>query len=115
LPPAANSRLASDSPRLKRPAALADLLEQAAYLCQQSPKAAERFLDAVERSCQTLARTPELGGIYAGQHPRLADVRVWRVNGFDSHLIFYRARESGIEIIRVLHGARDIGPILADE
>jgi toxin ParE1/3/4 len=40
---------------------------------------------------------------------------LWRANGFDSHLIFYRARESGIEIIRVLHGARDIGPILADE
>ncbi len=35
--------------------------------------------------------------------------------GFISYLAFYRSCIDGIEIIRVLHGARDIGNILADE
>jgi toxin ParE1/3/4 len=31
------------------------------------------------------------------------------------HVIFYRLREGRAEIVRVLHGHRDIGRILADE
>lgn len=27
---------------------------------------------------------------------------------FDRHVIFYRALKNGIEVLRVLHGARDI-------
>ena len=30
------------------------------------------------------------------------------IAGFDSHLIFYRPFESGVEIIRVIHAKRDI-------
>jgi toxin ParE1/3/4 len=34
------------------------------------------------------------------------------VKGFEKHLIFYRQRETGIEIVRVLHAARDVEAIL---
>ena len=39
---------------------------------------------------------------------RLAGVRVWRVSGFEKHLIFYRPNPEGVEILDVIHGARDI-------
>ncbi|NJK75351.1 MAG: type II toxin-antitoxin system RelE/ParE family toxin [Microcoleus sp. SU_5_6] len=32
--------------------------------------------------------------------------------GFKRYLIFYRTAETGIEILRVLHGARDLEAIL---
>jgi len=34
--------------------------------------------------------------------------RVFPVRGFGKHLVFYRPVEDGIEILRVIHGARDI-------
>jgi toxin ParE1/3/4 len=35
-------------------------------------------------------------------------MRVWPVKGFENHLIFFRPIDGGIEVIRVLHAARDI-------
>ncbi len=32
--------------------------------------------------------------------------------GFENHFVFYRPHESGIEVVRVLHGARDLESIL---
>jgi len=34
------------------------------------------------------------------------------VDGFDSYLIFYRPIAEGVEIYRVLHGARDLRRLL---
>jgi plasmid stabilization system protein ParE len=42
-------------------------------------------------------------------------IRQWKVSTFDKYLIFYRIVSSGIDIIRVLHGARDIDRILDEE
>jgi toxin ParE1/3/4 len=35
-------------------------------------------------------------------------LRVWPVPGFDRHLVFYVERADYIDVLRVLHGARDI-------
>ena len=48
-------------------------------------------------------------------NPLLAGLRIWRIDGFPNHLIFYRPIEGGIEIVRVLHGVRDIGAVLESE
>jgi toxin ParE1/3/4 len=42
----------------------------------------------------------------------LADLRVWRIEGFEKHLIFYRQTPDGIDVVRILHGARDIDSVL---
>jgi toxin ParE1/3/4 len=47
--------------------------------------------------------------------PRLADLRRWPVSGFPNHLIFYQPTEGGIEVVRVLHGARDLATMLENE
>lgn len=99
-----------------RPAAARDLDEQAAYLAQEaSLETALRFYDDASATFENLARMPGMGERRESGHPRLAELRVWRVEGFEKHLIFYQPADDGIEIIRVLHGARDIDRILAEE
>ena len=58
---------------------------------------------------------PGMGERRESANPRLAELRVWRVEGFEKHLIFYRPTQGGIEIVRVLHGARDIDSVLESE
>jgi len=94
----------------KLPQAIQDLSDIAVYLAEQSGcrDLAFRFLDAAESSFEDLAAMPEMGTARQYDAPALADVRMWRVSGFDNYLIFYRWTENGIEIIRVLHSKRDI-------
>jgi len=98
----------------KTAAAIRDLIEQATYLEEHSSQAAERFLDAVEESIRRLAGMPEIGSVYETENSRLAGLRAWGVKGFDKHVIFYRKDGNRIEVIRVLHGARDIAAVLGD-
>ncbi|WP_199348910.1 type II toxin-antitoxin system RelE/ParE family toxin [Microcoleus sp. FACHB-SPT15] len=39
-------------------------------------------------------------------------MRKWSVKGFEKHLIFYLSFDDYIEIVRILHAARDIEAIL---
>ncbi|MGO9471122.1 MAG: type II toxin-antitoxin system RelE/ParE family toxin [Isosphaeraceae bacterium] len=39
-------------------------------------------------------------------------MRVWQVDGFEKHLIFYRLADDDVEIVRVLRGARDLDSVL---
>jgi len=61
-----------------------------------------------------LAVMPGMGEAFATSHPRLQGVRRFRVAGFPNHLIFYREIEGGIEVVRVLHGARDLPSVLGE-
>ena len=38
----------------------------------------------------------------------MKNIRVFRVGGFESMLILYRPLENGIEILRVVHGSRNL-------
>jgi len=42
-------------------------------------------------------------------------LRRWPVPGFRNYLIFYRPTETGVNIVRVLHGSRDITAALQEE
>ena len=55
-----------------------------------------------------VADHPEIGNVYFPGDPELGDIRYWRVKRFPKHIIFYRAITGGIEVVRVLHGTRDI-------
>lgn len=76
---------------------------------------AEKFDDAVGRTLSLLAEQPELGATATFRSRGLADVRRWAVPEFRSYLIFYRLTERSIEVLRVLHGARDLEPLLLEE
>jgi toxin ParE1/3/4 len=99
---------------ITRARALMDLDEIAEYIGRTSPQAALRFLDAFDQTVAALAPTPEIGSLHETSHTDLEGIRIWPVRGFKKYLIFYRPREEGIEVLRVLQGARDLDAILEE-
>src|SRR5262245_50912947 len=96
-------------PRIvRRPEALNDLEEIQFAIGQNSMMAPERFSVAAERAFELLASMPELGGRFESDHPILSKLRVWPIRRFRKYLILYRPLSDGIEVVRVVHGARDI-------
>jgi len=91
-------------------------LEQFVYFGEQASVAvAEGYLAALERTGALLAKQPQCGTLCHSDTARLQGMRRFRVRGFENYLIFYLPRPNGVEIIRVLHGARDIAGIFAAE
>lgn len=98
-----------------RPAADRDLDEQAeCFVAQGSPETAERWLAQTAQSFEFLAAQPGIGALRESRKSGLQNIRTWPVNGFEKHIIFFRPTPDGIEVLRVLHGARDIDRILGD-
>jgi toxin ParE1/3/4 len=94
---------------LVRARARRDIREHADYLLTHAGEAVtERFLTAVSSTFEHLADMPKMGSLCGFQKPALRRVRRWRVEGFENWLIFYIPRRDGVEIIHVIHGARDI-------
>jgi toxin ParE1/3/4 len=79
-----------------------DLVEAAIHIAEENPTAADHWLDSIDEKCQSLACMPQLGR----KRPDLApDLRSLPAGNY---VIFYRPIPEGIQVIRVLHGARDI-------
>jgi len=74
-------------------------------------EAAIRFLDAFDASLSLLARSPGIGGVCRFENPLLAGIRVWSVDGFKNYLLFYRVLADEIEVVRVIHGSRDLNSV----
>ena len=91
-----------------RPAAVDDLEDLAVWLGNESPGAAARFLENSLKEFNGLAAMPLKGRPRHFSHPHAAGIRSWIITGFPNHLIFYRPVEGGVEILHVLHGARNI-------
>ena len=98
------------------PAADADLDELAAYLARAAGiETALRFLDASSATFEAIARSPGIGERRPSARLDAADLRVCRVEGFENYLAFYRTTDAGILIVRVFHGARDLGRMIDSE
>jgi toxin ParE1/3/4 len=76
--------------------------------------AAARFHDRLYEMFRLIAWMPGAGKLYGFRRKRLSTLRSWPVKGYRNFLIFYRRTRRGIEIVRVLHGARDIQRIFED-
>jgi toxin ParE1/3/4 len=100
---------------LRRDAALHDLIDLAYYIALDNVAAAYQFLDQAEESFRDLERMPLMGSTREFRDSTLAGIRMWRVKGFRKHLIFYRPIDGGVEIIRVLHSARDIAGLFSED
>lgn len=95
-----------------RAVALRDLGEAYEFLGEDSPEAAEKLLDAVESALALLIENPKAGRPLKLRTPRLRGVRSWSPRGFPNHLIFYRLVGDDLEVLRFLHGARDLPRVL---
>lgn len=84
------------------PVAKDDLLEIWAYIAKDNPQAADRMLDRLWDGFRVVAQFP-MGGT---SRPELgAGLRCYSVGNY---VIYYRPAKEGIEVARVLHGARDV-------
>ena len=96
--------------------AIGDLLQHYVYIGGNNLDAAERFLRAaVEEALDDLSNMPGMGRVREFRRPGLTGVRSWPVKGCENYLVFYRKIPDGIEVLRVLHGARDIDRIFDEE
>lgn len=92
--------------RLTR-AAEADLEAIGDWIAQDNPLRAVRFVAELRGACLTLSQLPE-GYALVPRYERSGVRR--RVHG--NYLMFYRVHEGEIEVLHVLHGARDYDAIL---
>lgn len=87
-----------------------DLLSVWTYIAADNPTAADRVLDAIDRRCARLSENPKLGRARSDMRPSYA------ISPWVGYLIFYREVPYGVEIVRVLHGARNLRAVFdADE
>jgi toxin ParE1/3/4 len=102
---------------IQRPLARFDLIEEADFLEQAYDlDRAKAFLFAANETFQQLAAMPLIGSPRPDLAEEIPELRQWRIKDFNAYLIFYRpAMGGGVEIIRVLHGKRNLPEILADE
>ena len=98
-----------------KPKADRDLDDQADYLAEDSIDLALRFFDAAHSTFKLLATQPNMGWRSRVQYPGLEVLRVFRVTGFEDMLILYRPLPEGVEILRVVHGSRQLRALLRRE
>lgn len=92
-----------------RPRALVDLADIWAYIAEDNVNHADKFAALIDSQFRALARQPHMGR----SRPELAtNLRSFPVGHY---VIFYVPLPKGVEIIRVLHGARDIESVLHEE
>ena len=101
---------------IRRPSADRDLVEIFRYYAREGGiRIADRFFAEAEATFARLAGMPRIGTPYDPEERLFADLRSFPVSRHRSYLVFYRPIAGGIEVVRVLHGARDIASILAED
>jgi toxin ParE1/3/4 len=93
------------------PRALQDVADLAVYLGRTNATAASNFLDAFDRLCDVISQSPEIGSPVRFANSRLDGLRVLRLSAFPNHLVFYLPGGESIQVVRVLHGSRDLDAI----
>ena len=88
-----------------------DVIEAFYYLAERSESVADRFWAAADATFQHLAQQP-MGERLRPRNVLLHELRLWHIEGFENHLVFYRVTDDAVEIIRVLHAAREWMTIL---
>ena len=84
---------------------LLDVAEIALRIARDNPDAADRWMELIDEKFRLLAQMPELGRKRFDLSPELRSLAA------GNYVIFYRPVSDGIQVIRVLHGARDIPAI----
>ena len=94
---------------IKRPSSRTDLIEIWDNIADDSEARADKFIDELDKKFQVLAKKPNLG--------RLRDelAKDLRSVPFGRYIIFFLPLADGIELVRVIHGARDLDALFHQE
>lgn len=88
----------------RSPQAREDILDIWRFIAEDSEEAATALVHRFDQVIQMLADNPLAG------RERTELARGIRSFAVGNYIIFYFALPDGIDVVRVLHGARDIGP-----
>ena len=83
-----------------------DLLDIWHYIARDSDVTADRFLDRLHEKFSALARNPRMGRA----RPELR--RDLRSFPYAAYLILFRIVDDGLEIVRVVHAARNLDDLV---
>jgi toxin ParE1/3/4 len=90
-----------------------DVDEIAETIAADNVDAAVRFIHAVRDAYELLGSFPRAGAVRDDKSGELRGLRSWPLGGhFANYLILYLERDFGVEILRVVHGARDVQAII---
>ncbi|HEV7409450.1 MAG TPA: type II toxin-antitoxin system RelE/ParE family toxin [Bradyrhizobium sp.] len=92
------------------PEAEFDLETIAQYIARDSVTTALSFVHELREKCLALAEAPRGYPLV----PRYEHLGIRR-RPFGNYLIFYRISTAAIEVVHILHGARDYEPLLFPE
>jgi toxin ParE1/3/4 len=90
---------------LKRPEAAVDLEDIWWFIAQDSLPDADEFLDRIQAKLLKLAEFPQMGMSQNELKPNLRSFAI------GNYLVFYFPLMDGIDVVRILHGARDVEAI----
>ena len=93
----------------RRPLAAADILDIWGYIAEDSLAAADRWVDGLDQQFALLAAQPMMGRVREELAPGV------RSFPFGRYVVFYVPLSDGIDVARVLHGARDFGALFDSE
>lgn len=99
---------------VRHDAAQADMAEATAFIRDNfGNEAANHFLDSLEDAFSRLLQLPHLGRPWPTENLNLHGLRRLVLSALPFS-VFYRSTETTVEVIRVLHHARHIPPLLED-
>ncbi|MGL5136612.1 MAG: type II toxin-antitoxin system RelE/ParE family toxin [Beijerinckiaceae bacterium] len=87
-----------------------DLLQIGRTISTDSPARAESFVADIAARCQALGAQPRAYPLIPGREEQGV-----RRRPFGNYLIFYRISSDHVEVLHVLHGARDYNRFLFPE
>lgn len=94
---------------LIRPKADRDIEDYAVHLAEVAgDEIGHRFLAATEKTFILLSNNPGLEWRPRLHSEQLRGLRIFSISGFEKILVFYRPADEGIEILRVVHGSRNL-------
>ncbi|MBN2069611.1 MAG: type II toxin-antitoxin system RelE/ParE family toxin [Opitutales bacterium] len=82
--------------------AISDLSEIWDYIARDNQRAADRFIDALYAKCQEILELESIG------RSREELFEGLRSLPYRKYVIFFLRNHGDVEIVRILHGARDI-------
>jgi toxin ParE1/3/4 len=93
------------------PAAKSDLIEIWNYYAAEigNPDLADKIRDELFDGIRAVAGKPDIG--HLRRDLASEPLRFWRIR---KYLIIYRSKVSPVQIVRVLHGARDVQAVLSE-
>ena len=88
------------------------------YFSKKDKSLVIKFDKDFAETCEMLLLMPEMACIIsdeiAGKSKFLVDIRRWRMKKFKQYDIFYKKKEKGILIVRIINSKRDIPNMFSD-